>query len=357
MDTNSKQPIQKKAQRTFMPEIIAPGTGLSPLTQKSVIPTNNVVTIQDILNGKKYNLPGGGGDWSSGHGEDVSKSFREDGDAYKRKERDLEILNKMITPSQREPQKWKIRVPGGTYVRDSFELATQLKRELQNKGVKTVWVSRIAQGPTRSRVEVVSDALSKTFMVESFDIYKGVKEVGSAFCVAENTFVTCAHVIKKYNKNAEKGLDSNQISGMIKIFLVQNGKRFDAELVSFNPTWDIAILKSKVNANKFDIDTQVNVGEDILAVGSPHGFENNVTFGTIGSLDKTIYSYKEAPKYMFVDLSAFPGNSGGPIIKVSNGKIVGMLTAIVSSKGDYGLNAGLPSYYIERYCIMEGVIK
>ena len=62
-----------KQARTFLPEILAPGTGLSPTTDKSVVPTNNVYTIQDVLDGRKYTLPGGGGDWSSG--EDVSKSY------------------------------------------------------------------------------------------------------------------------------------------------------------------------------------------------------------------------------------------------------------------------------------------
>lgn len=348
---NSKQKITKEA-RTFMPEILAPGTGLSPLTDKSVIPTNNVITIQDILDGKKYRLPGGGGDWSVG--EDVSKSYKENGDMYKRHERDLDILTKMTTPSQHEQQKWKIRVPGGWEIKDSFELATKRKRELKDKGINAVWVTRSAQN--NSKVEVVSAALAKTYMVESFDIYNNVKEVGSAFCVGENVFLTCAHVVKKYDKNSKKRLDSAAVSGMIKLYLVQNGKRYPAELMDFNPTWDTALLKCKINCDVFEFDTQVNAGEDILAVGSPHGFENNVTFGSIGSLDKTIYNYKGAPKYMFVDLSAFPGNSGGPIIKESNGKVVGMLTAIVSSKGDYGLNAGLPSYYLERYCIMENII-
>ena len=63
--------LDKKA-RTFMPEILFPGSGLSTPTNKSVVPTNNVTTIQDVLDGRKYTIPGGGGDWSPG--EDVSKS-------------------------------------------------------------------------------------------------------------------------------------------------------------------------------------------------------------------------------------------------------------------------------------------
>ena len=49
--------INKEA-RTFMPEIMAPGTGLTPPTQKSVVPTNNVHTIQDVLDGRKYKNTG-----------------------------------------------------------------------------------------------------------------------------------------------------------------------------------------------------------------------------------------------------------------------------------------------------------
>lgn len=357
LSKNSKGSKICKEARTFLPEILAPGTGLSPLTPRSVLPTNNVITIQDILDGKKYRIPSGGGDWASGWGEDLSKSYKEDGDMYKREARDSEILTKMITPSQHEKQRWKVREPGGTKIFDSFEMVLRRKRELNEKGIKTVWVTRIAKDENKSKVEIVSDALSKTFMVESFDIYNNIEEIGSAFCVAENTFLTCAHVIKRYNKNIEKYLDSLSVYGMIKIYLVQNGKRYDAELVDFNPTWDIAILKSNINSGVFEFDTKINIGEDILAIGSPHGFENNVTLGTIGSIDKTIYAYRGAPKYMFVDLSAFPGNSGGPIVKINNGKIAGMLTAIVSNKGDYGLNAGLPSYYLERYCIIKKIIQ
>ncbi len=67
-----------------MPEILAPGTGLSTPTQRSVVPTNNVHTIQDVMDGRKYELPGGGGDWSEG--EDLFHSYKEEGDLYKRKD-------------------------------------------------------------------------------------------------------------------------------------------------------------------------------------------------------------------------------------------------------------------------------
>ena len=118
---------------------------------------------------------------------------------------------------------------------------------------------------------------------------------------------------------------------------------------------DIALLKCDIDVEPFNIDTKISVGEDIIAIGSPHGYENNVSTGTIGSLDRKLYTYDGAPDYMFIDLSIFPGNSGGPVIKVDNGSVVGMVTLIVTSEGGYGLNAALSSSYIEKF--IKGSIK
>ena len=50
----------------------------------------------------------------------------------------------------------------------------------------------------------VDDALEKTFMIESINFNEQTKETGAAFCIAPNTFLTCAHVVKTYNKNTER---------------------------------------------------------------------------------------------------------------------------------------------------------
>ena len=208
------KPILKQA-RTFMPEILSPGTGLSPLTQKSVVPTNNVYTLQDALNGKKYNGPTGGGDWSEMspqmYGEDTSKSYKEDGDAYKREERDMAIVQDMLPTGQMTLEKWKVKVPGGSKLFTSFYSANKYIKKLRDKGVSSVSINRIARN---NKAAVIADAMTKTFMVESMDTIKGVTEVGSAFCVGPNLFLTCAHVISKYDKNDDKArMDVEKVAG------------------------------------------------------------------------------------------------------------------------------------------------
>ena len=335
-----------------MPEILAPGTGLTPPSNRSVIPTNNVHTIQDVMNGRKYQLPGGGGDWSEG--EDIFHSYKDEGNDYKRKERDIAILNRMTAPSPDATEKWKVKIPGGSKILPSFALVQQYREKLKQKGVPIKWVARVAE--KQDRVQVVSGALKRTFKVESIDTYHAVKETGAAFCVAPQHFLTCAHVVVSYDKSIDAEIDLDDYADRVQVVIIQNGRRIPAKVVAMNAAWDIAILQADIDVEPFSLDiASMNIGDDILTIGSPHGFENNVSFGNIGSIGRQIYGHQGAPKYFFIDAPVFQGNSGGPIIKVDNGEVVGMLTSIVAQNGEYGLNVGLPSFYLRNFCIMNNV--
>ena len=135
---------------------------ISPPTQKSVMPFNNVLTVQDILDGRKKIedfYPHGGGDWSPG--EDTQKSYKEKGDDYKRKERDLNILNRLIAPSPTGTEKWKVKVPGGSVTFFSFDMAQRYKEKLKDKGISFSYVTRIARAEDSSTAEIVSNSINK----------------------------------------------------------------------------------------------------------------------------------------------------------------------------------------------------
>ena len=342
--------------RTTMPFDHATQHGdkvLSPLTQKSIMPFNNVLTIQDLLSGKKKIgdfYPSSGGDWSPGENSQ-SPSYKPEGDDYKRRERDMEIIRDMLDGEMSTPERWKVKVPGGSKIFMSFSLAQQYENKLKDKGVPFVYLSRIAQKKSveKEKVEVISDSLAKCFMVESIDTMGGVKETGSSFCIAPNFFITCAHVIKKYNKNEIESIDLNSFSEGVFVNIVHNGNRNRADVIDIDLKLDIALIRCDIDIQPFELDRDIMLGDDVISISSPHGYENNVSSGVVGSLDRKVYFYDGAPEYMFVDLSIFPGSSGGPIIKESNGKVIGMITLIVSSAGDYGLNAGLSSKYIEEF--------
>jgi len=324
---------------------------ISPSTQRGIMPFYNVPTVQDIIENKinfqrDYN-PHSGGDWAPG--EDVDKSYREKGDDYKRQERDLSILDFMFEQREKAPQKWVVKIPGGSKTFISFDLARQYLRE---KNLPFSYVRRVAQNNMTNpqeqlRIDAIAESMDKTFMVESINVAEGVRDRGSAFCVAPTYFITCAHVIKGYNKNNDLKPDYFMDS---MVGLMEANRKVEAHLISVDPKLDIALLKCNIDAEPMEIDASVEIGSDIIAIGSPHGYENNVSAGVIGSLGRKIYFYEGAPDYMFVDLSVSPGNSGGPVIKIDNKKIVGMVTLIVADAQGYGLNAALPASYILNFC-------
>jgi S1-C subfamily serine protease len=346
-----------KIARTFLPFDNRGDMGdqayLSPPTDRSVMPFNNVHTIGDIIfDGRKYKLPGAGGDWGVGD-EASSPSYKPEGSDYKasdqyleelRRQRDFNIQKNLLSGHYEKPEEWVVVMEGGTRTFSSFPLAQQYNEKMKSKHGTKAFVTRTAQV---SKIQTIADALDKTFLVDSVDLQKGSKETGSAFCVGKNLFLTCAHVVAPYDKNNIANTRGFGLSRTLR--LSQEGRTYDAELVDYDLQWDIALLKAKVDVEPFKISKGSFVGDDILAIGSPHGFENNVTEGIISSQDKEVYFYGGAPTYTFVDANILPGNSGGPIIKERDGSVVGLVTLIVSQEGLYGLNAALPANYIENF--------
>ena len=342
-----------KTSRTFLPEILAPGTGLSPATNKSVVPFNNVHTIQDVLNGNQYRLPGGGGSWSDlGGQESEPGSFKENADHYKREERDMEILSKILSDVPVNQEEWKVRVPGGTKVFPSFSLANKYMKKMKDKGINVSWIVKTKFAQDQSKVtknRILARTLDATYKIESIDMSMGTIQNGACFCIGKNLFLTCAHVIAKYDKNTVNDIDFQKKYGNLSIRIVDGNKKYVAKILKSNTALDLALVECYLDSTVLQIDEKITVGDDILVVGSPHGFQNNVSYGNVGSVDREIYFHNGAPKYMFVDASVFSGNSGGPIVNLDSGKVIGVMTAIVAKGGEYGLNSGLPSLYINQF--------
>jgi S1-C subfamily serine protease len=347
----SKQ--KKQAYRTTMPEIIAPGTGLSGAGPKSQMPFNNVHTIWDVLTGDPYKLPGAGGDWGDWSKDEEAQpgSYKDNADLYKRRERDLDIFKNMTNVPDGNKEVWKLKVKGGYKEFPSLEAAQRYRRKMREKGVFVSWISRTAQ----KHSSFVDESLSKTFLVESNNLRESVQELGSAFCISKGYFMTCAHVVMSYNKNHESDLDFSKYEDMIEVSIIVDDKKVHAEVVAFDGAKDLAILRADIDAEPFEFDPMITIGEEVFAIGSPHGFENNVTFGHVSSSNREIYFHKGAPLYMFVDLSILPGNSGGPIINRNSGKVIGIVTAIIGDGDVEGLSSGVLASYAVDFCRSNGI--
>jgi S1-C subfamily serine protease len=126
-------------------------------------------------------------------------------------------------------------------------------------------------------------------------------------------------------------------------------KTYPAQLIDEAPDIDFAILKILTKGNEqftaapvgnSDI---VSVGDEVLAIGSPFGLEQTVTFGIISNTNRTLtVGNKTFNNFIQTDAPINPGSSGGPLISV-NGELIGINTAIYSpTQGFSGIGFASP---------------
>lgn len=126
---------------------------------------------------------------------------------------------------------------------------------------------------------------------------------------------------------------------------LRNAEEYDAKIIGRDPKTDLALIKiepkSDLPAVEFGDSEKLRVGDWVLAIGNPFGFEQTVTAGIVSGKARSLGS---GPYENFIqtDASINPGNSGGPLFDM-NGKMVGINTAIYSrSGGNIGIGFAIP---------------
>ncbi len=136
-----------------------------------------------------------------------------------------------------------------------------------------------------------------------------------------------------------------------------NGDSYPATLLGSDPNADLAVLK--VNATSADLQpltiissTNLQVGDPVVAIGSPYGLSGTLTTGVVSALGRTITettdnsnSGIDIPDVIQTSTAINPGNSGGPLVNYL-GEVVGITTAAVSNS--QGLGFAIPSETILR---------
>jgi len=297
--------------------------------------------FQDIIDAHediRSNDIHGRGDW--GAGEDEDPYYREDAGDYKLQERLREVLERLKQRGPRE--RWDATDEDGkTHRFDSLEHSQHHGREI-GKGWKTVTrMAKVAQSQEDDqRTMYVATALQACAMVESVP-RDGQAELGSAFSIGNGRFITCAHVVKRYDRAKMPPPFDEHIS---RLTLHQFGRSYPASLVQVDLNLDIAILQSKAPLPALTLGRSetLSIGAPVFAVGSPKGYENNVSAGILSSKHRRL-PWPNSSTYLFTDAQILPGSSGGPLISELDGTVVGVISLIVAGGvGMYGLNAALP---------------
>jgi serine protease Do len=121
------------------------------------------------------------------------------------------------------------------------------------------------------------------------------------------------------------------------------------EVVGVHPLTDLAVLKIRaggLTAASWGDSDELQVGDEVLAVGNPFGFDRTVTAGIVSAKDRREMldpsdQYARYKEYLQTDAAVNPGNSGGPLVNL-NGEVVGINTAIVGPTFQ-GISFAIPS--------------
>lgn len=157
-----------------------------------------------------------------------------------------------------------------------------------------------------------------------------VRAQGSGFIVSpDGLIMTNAHVVKDAKEVTVKLTDRRE---------------YRAKVLGADAKTDIAVLK--IDAKNLPTlalgnTKDLKVGEWVLAIGSPFGFESTVTAGVVSAKGRTLPDDSYVP-FIQTDVAVNPGNSGGPLLN-TRGEVVGINSQIYSRSGGYqGLSFAIP---------------
>ncbi|MCY4745308.1 Do family serine endopeptidase [Pelomonas sp. UHG3] len=153
---------------------------------------------------------------------------------------------------------------------------------------------------------------------------------GSGFIISPDGLVlTNAHVVR----------DAKQVT--VKL---SDRREFAAQVVGSDPATDIAVLKldaKNLPTVQLGNAKQVQVGDYVLAIGAPYGFEQTATQGIVSAKGRSLPGDSVVP-FIQTDAAVNPGNSGGPLFDAS-GRVVGVNAQIYSQSGGFqGLAFSIP---------------
>lgn len=190
-------------------------------------------------------------------------------------------------------------------------------------------------------------------VADMFGQDRGVQETGSGSGVilsANGTIVTNNHVVADQR--------TGQPVDKVKVRL--NDKRtFDAKVLGTDPRSDLAVIKIEApNLTPIDLgdSSQLEIGQWVLAIGNPLGFDNTVSAGVVSSLKRDLpVGLSGLVNAIQTDAAINPGNSGGALTD-ANGRLIGVNSAIASNTGQsVGIGFAIPIDRVKQ--VVNDIVK
>ena len=163
------------------------------------------------------------------------------------------------------------------------------------------------------------------------------KSLGSGVIVDPKGYIlTNRHVVEKADRIRVKLQDEPE-----------GAPGHDAKIVGMDQETDLAVIRIDVShplpAAKIGNSDGMQVGDWVLAIGSPFGLQETVTAGIVSAKGRSIVPGRQFQSFIQTDAAINPGNSGGPLVNMA-GEIIGINTAILTETSSYaGVGFAMPS--------------
>jgi putative serine protease PepD len=187
------------------------------------------------------------------------------------------------------------------------------------------------KGGRNSVAAVAQELLPSTVQISAEYDGEAGGATGSGFVLDnEGHIITNNHVVEQAAED----------DGPIEI-VDQDGNRFDAEVVGRSPVYDLAVLYSEpareMKPAALGDSLALQVGEGVVAIGSPLGLSSTVTAGIVSALQRPVTTGDSSSAASYInavqtDAAINPGNSGGPLVNLL-GQVVGVNSAIATTGG------------------------
>jgi serine protease Do len=145
---------------------------------------------------------------------------------------------------------------------------------------------------------------------------------------------------------------------------LQSGEKYRGNVVGFDPETDVAVIKIETPKDLPTVtlgdSNAAQVGDWVLAMGSPFGLDQTVTAGIISKKERESPFFNVFQRFLQTDAAINRGNSGGPLVNM-RGEVIGMNSQIATSTGDYnGIGFALPANetnFVYKQLIAQGKVK
>jgi serine protease Do len=172
--------------------------------------------------------------------------------------------------------------------------------------------------------------------------------IGSGFIISPDGYIlTNAHVVK----------DADQVT--VKL---TDRREFKAKVVGVDKATDVAVIKIDARdlpTVKLGDASKERVGEWVVAIGAPFGFENTATAGIVSATGRSLPN-EGYVRFLQTDVPVNPGNSGGPLFNL-NGEVIGINSQIYSGTGGYqGISFAIPinlAMQVETQLVKHGKVE